>query len=42
MSQKYFSRAIKPGIEHPDIGALITEQTESLALRYIHDVTHDR
>ena len=38
--RKFFKDAIKLGIEHPDIDALIMEQTKTLAMRYIHDEDH--
>ena len=31
---------IKSGIEHPGIDVLMTKQTRTLAMRYIHDVEH--
>ena len=38
--RKVFKDAIKLGIEHPGIDALMTEQTKTLAMRYIHDEDH--
>jgi hypothetical protein len=37
---KLVKGAIKLGIEHPDVDALMTTQTKTLALRYIHDEDH--
>ena len=38
--RKVFMDGIKLGIEHPGIDALMTKQTRTLAMRYIHDDEH--
>ena len=38
--RKIFIDGIKLGIGHPGIDALMTKQTRTLAMRYIHDDEH--
>ena len=40
MYKKDFSEVMKLGIEHPDINSLISTETKTLALRYIHNDSH--